>query len=307
MSKTMRSKLSSWDIVHPNFSLKVSLFFFDKITFTNYKIHYVDTLEDLYERLDSDQKTFVMASLPTEVRLFDSQLEKGSVYVDSSKKQLKKVIVSSGDTKYLSFDPLTAVQTHDVMGKHIYEFQRSEGDNVPEIFQLIFNYYEQNEEYIKTEGVFRLAANKDTLAELENKMKEGEYDYLTTVEDPLTVGVYLKKLFREMGEPLWTFELYTKFKDINDEHWKDNNEKVELARELIEELPEVNRDTFKALLNFLYMFTEYQEFNKMKSKNLAIVFAPNLFRAFEVTPNDMIYAQVLVKTLELMIEYCGTA
>jgi len=39
----------------------------------------------------------------------------------------------------------------------------------------------------------------------------------------------------------------------------------------------------------------------MKANNIAIVFAPNLFKAFEVTPNDMIYAQVLVKTLTLMI------
>lgn len=50
------------------------------------------------------------------------------------------------------------------------------------------------------------------------------------------------------------------------------------------------------------MLTEYSEDNKMKSQNLAIVFAPNLFRPYEITPNDMIYAQILVKTLKIMIE-----
>jgi hypothetical protein len=70
---------------------------------------------------------------------------------------------------------------------------------------------------------------------------------------------------------------------------------------LVDKLPALNRDTFRALLSFLNTLTLYNADNKMKANNLAIVFAPNLFKAYEVTPNDMIYAQVLVKTLTLMI------
>lgn len=104
-----------------------------------------------------------------------------------------------------------------------------------------------------------------------------------------------------MGEPLCTFEYYNKFKDINDEKWSCDEEKVDQAFALIEKLPPLNRDTFKALLGFLKLVTKYEPHNKMRANNLAIVFAPNLFKAYEVTPNDMIYAQVLVKTLTLMI------
>lgn len=74
-----------------------------------------------------------------------------------------------------------------------------------------------NDKYIKTEGIFRLAGNKETLKELEEHMYKGDYYYLTNIKDPLTVAVFFKKILREMGEPLCTFDSYIKFKDINDE------------------------------------------------------------------------------------------
>lgn len=145
-------------------------------------------------------------------------MEDGAKYVVSDKKLFKKVIVSTSDSKYRKFDSEAAVQTYDIIGKHISEFKRADGDLVPEIFLLLFNYFEQNEVFMKTEGVFRLAADKELLDTIEERMKEGDYEYLATVTDPLTVAVYLKKVFREMGEPLCTFDLYTKFKDINEEN-----------------------------------------------------------------------------------------
>lgn len=131
---------------------------------------------------------------------------------------------------------------------------------------------------------------------------KGKYEFLAEVDDPFTVAVFLKKILREMGEPLWTFEYYAQFKDINDEKWSWTEEKIDMAFELIDKLPPLNRETFRALLKFLKDVARHVGDNKMKPENLAIVFAPNIFRAYEVTQNDMIYAQILVKTLRLMIE-----
>ena len=58
----------------------------------------------------------------------------------------------------------------------------------------------------------------------------------------------------------------------------------------LQKLPQLNRDTTKALLNFLGHVTIFEDDNKMTPKNLAIVFSPNLFKPFEMTQNDMIYA-----------------
>lgn len=85
------------------------------------------------------------------------------------KRDLNKDVVSTSDAKYKDFDPSTAVQTYDIIGKHISEFPREETEAVPEIFTLIFNYFEENEKYLQTEGIFRLAGNKETLKEIESK------------------------------------------------------------------------------------------------------------------------------------------
>lgn len=304
MSKDMRSNLTSFDIIHGNFALKWALFFFKEFSFTDYKIHFRDNMEAFYEDIDIEQKTFVLNVLPIEIRLYDSQRPNSGSSIVGDKKLFKKDIVSKSDSKYVNFDSSTAVQTHQILGKHISEFPREEGETVPEIFTLIFNYFEANEENLKWEGLFRLAGNKELLGKIEENMYKGNYGYLATVKDPLTVGVFLKKVLREMGEPLWTFEHYSQFKDINDEKWSCTEEKIDLAYEIIESMPELYRETFKALLNFLHNVTTYEQYNKMKANSLAIVFSPNLFKPFEVTHNDMIYAPVLVKTLTLMIQHC---
>jgi hypothetical protein len=301
MTADMRMNLTSFDIVHPNFSLKWALFFFDKFTFTDYKIHFIDRLEDIYDQLEIDQKTFVMGVIPCEVKIRDHDGNNDGKSVVSNTKVISKMVVYTSDLKYKDFDITTAVKTYDIYKKHISEFARDEGDMIPDVFNVIFSYFERNEKHMKAEGIFRLAGNKETMKDIENHLFDGDYFYLGNIEDPLTVAVFLKKVLREMGEPLCTFDAYIRFKDINDETWSWIGEKVERAYKLVDNLPVLNRDTFRALLSFLNTLTLYSEDNKMRANNLAIVFAPNIFTAYEVTPNDMIYAQVLVKTLTLMI------
>ena len=65
--------------------------------------------------------------------------------------------------------------------------------------------------------VFTTNKNKETLKDIENHLFDGDYFYLGNINDPVTVAVFLKKVLREMGEPLCTFDAYIRFKDINDE------------------------------------------------------------------------------------------
>jgi hypothetical protein len=301
MTADMRLNLTSFDIVHPNFGLKWALFFFEKFTFTDYKIHFIEGLDDIYDQLEIDQKTFVMGVIPCEVKVRDHDKNNDGKSVVSNTKVISKMVVYTSDVKYKDFDISTAVKTYDIYKKHISEFARGEGDIIPDVFNVIFSYFERNEKHMKAEGIFRLAGNKETMKDIENHLFDGDYFYLGNIKDPVTVAVFLKKVLREMGEPLCTFDAYIRFKDINDETWTWSGEKVEKAYNLIDNLPVLNRDTFRALLSFLNTLTLYSEDNKMRANNLAIVFAPNIFTAYEVTPNDMIYAQVLVKTLTLMI------
>lgn len=53
-----------------------------------------------------------------------------------------KEVIEKGDDQYLDFHRDQAVQTYDVLGKHIYEFKRKSDDDIPEIFVLLVAYFE---------------------------------------------------------------------------------------------------------------------------------------------------------------------
>ena len=139
----MRANLTSIDIIHPNFSLKLSLFFFDKFSFTDFKINFRD--HD-YEWLDIEQKTFILGSQPEEIKQWESRKSLGETSrVVGDKKTIKKDVVSTSDSKYKDFDISKAVQSYDISGKHIYEFPKSEGEIIPDVFTMIFSYFQSNE------------------------------------------------------------------------------------------------------------------------------------------------------------------
>lgn len=102
------------------------------------------------------------------------------------------------------------------MGKHITEFKRKHADDVPEVFILLISFFQVYPYHLKTEGLFRKAAQATKLDELQMHMSMGNYYYLTKLkDDPHVVSNYLKKVLKYMGEPLCTFKLYTAFRDLS--------------------------------------------------------------------------------------------
>lgn len=116
-------------------------------------------------------------------------------------------------------------------------------------------------------------------------------------EDTYVIAGLLKSFFRELTEPLLTYELYgeiTKFLgkivcqltfvmnntkffiSIYFVEWPKDERPRNVKQMLREKLPEENYELFKYLVEFLVKVMERQDFNKMTSSNLAIVFAPNL-------------------------------
>jgi hypothetical protein len=73
-------------------------------------------------------------------------------------------------------------------------------------------------------------------------------------------------------------------------------------REICGMLPKINKNVFIFIIKFFRKVVEQQEHNRMTLHNLATVVTPNLFRPFELTPNDLIFAGHLVETFKIMIE-----
>ena len=102
------------------------------------------------------------------------------------------------------------MQTFDIIGKHIYEFKNKGGDSVPDVFILLISFFEMHPELYKTEGLFRINGSSDLITELQCHITQGNYYFLTTLsEEPHVVANFLKKILRNMGEPLCTYALYT--------------------------------------------------------------------------------------------------
>jgi len=164
---------------------------------------------------------------------------------------------------------------------------------------LLVSYFEVQPDLMKTEGLFRIAASLDKLDELQVHVTMGNYYYLTLLkEEPHVVANYLKKVLKYMGEPLCTFALYSRFRDLSDTPVPKRAAKL---KEICALLPPVNRNVFIFIIKFFLKVTKQSEHNKMNVHNLATVVTPNIFRPFELTANDLIFAQHLVETFKIMI------
>lgn len=93
--------------------------------------------------------------------------------------KVQRNIVETGPDFYENYNPHSAVQTQDIIGKHVYEFKRQGSEEVPEIFFLLINYFESQPELYKTEGLFRVCGAIDAIEELQVHLTLGNYYYLT--------------------------------------------------------------------------------------------------------------------------------
>jgi len=182
-----------------------------------------------------------------------------STYHVGEKKIIKKDILHCEDEKYRDFDYESANQSMEFLGKHLYEFICEDDDVIPQVFTLLFNYFDENPDYFKLEGIFRKPGNKSLEEEMAKELEDGNYEFLQTVEDPYTVATFIKKVLRQMGEPLCTYSRYEEFKSMGDDLNEDRC--IENVKKTLSKLPYRNRETFYALLNFLGHVLIFEEDN----------------------------------------------
>ncbi len=123
----------------------------------------------------------------------------------------------------------------------------------------------------KSEGIFRIPGDGDSVSELKIRIEQGFYN-LEGVDDPHVPASLLKLWLRELADPLVPTELY--------------NDCVACAREpeacvaMVARLPTINRRVVLFVISFLQLFLEEKIMGvtKMTAANLALVMAPNLLR-----------------------------
>ncbi|KAG9493522.1 rho GTPase-activating protein 18 [Eleutherodactylus coqui] len=153
--------------------------------------------------------------------------------------------------------------------------RKAPGTKVPLIVQSLIEHIEKGG--LETEGVLRIpgvaSRIKSLCMELEAKFYEGTYNWDTVKQHD--AASLLKLFIRELPLPLLTVEYVKAFHSV--QYLPSKKHRLQALNLLVILLPDVHRDTLKALLEFLQRVVDHKEQNKMTLKNVAMIMAPNLF------------------------------
>ncbi|CAI5683394.1 unnamed protein product [Oreochromis niloticus] len=153
--------------------------------------------------------------------------------------------------------------------------RRFPGTKVPLILQKIINHIE--EEGLHTEGLLRIPGVatrvKSLCQDLESSFYDGTFSWQQLKQHD--AASLLKLFIRELPHPLLTVEYLNAFIAVNNLPTK--KQQLQALNLLVLLLPEANRDTLKALVEFFQRVIENQAKNKMTLNNVSVVMAPNIF------------------------------
>ncbi|KFP30164.1 Rho GTPase-activating protein 28, partial [Colius striatus] len=178
------------------------------------------------------------------------------------------------------------------------------GIKVPLIFQKLLLKLEETG--LETEGILRVPGSasrvKNLHQELEAKFYEDTFDW-DQVRNNDAAGL-LKMFIRELPSPLFTVEYLPAFITLVEKISKIKLQ-LQALHLLIMLLPEANRDTAKAFLQFLKKVVANEGKNKMNLWNVSMIVAPNLFiyKGKRANQQEMQTAATTAHIVRLLIRY----
>ncbi len=156
----------------------------------------------------------------------------------------------------------------------------------------------------ETSGIFRESGDQATISILRKQIDENvdvDYDSIK----PHDLAGLFKAYLRMLPEPLTTFEAYSVIQTA--QLISDSQERFVFVRKVFSKnFPEPNAIALKRILRLLKMYSEHADANKMSVKNLAVCFAPALFRDRKADMKALADASKYAELLAYMIENCET-
>ncbi|XP_076123525.1 rho GTPase-activating protein 40 isoform X1 [Alosa pseudoharengus] len=147
--------------------------------------------------------------------------------------------------------------------------------NIPLILQSLLSFLEKKG--IDSEGILRVSGSQARIKLLQQKLESTFYSSSFSWDEvsPNDVAALLKKFIRELPSPLLTAEHLNTFNAVRD--IPDLKQRLHVLNLLILLLPEPNRNTLKALLEFLSKVVSRERRNRMNLWAVSTIMAPNLF------------------------------
>ncbi|CAG12171.1 unnamed protein product, partial [Tetraodon nigroviridis] len=173
-----------------------------------------------------------------------------------------------------------------VFGVDLSLIPRDKRDEVP--FVVLQCTSEIEHRALSVQGVYRVSGSKPRIQKLCQAFETQKEQVDLSEYSPHDIASILKQFFKELPEPLLTFDLYNGFiavgKNIQHQNERepqsDTNEIMEIThslQDLLQKLPSYYYSTLQHLIAHLQRVSENDE-NKMSPSNLGIVFGPTLLR-----------------------------
>ncbi|XP_064823061.1 rho GTPase-activating protein 40-like isoform X1 [Oncorhynchus masou masou] len=130
---------------------------------------------------------------------------------------------------------------------------------------------------VDSEGILRVSGSQSRIKKLQQDLEQNFYSggFIWDEASPNDVAALLKKFIRELPSPLLTAEHLNTFSATRD--IPELKQKLHVLNLLILLLPEPNRNTLKALLEFLSKVVSRERRNRMNLWAVSTIMAPNLF------------------------------
>ncbi|KAJ1043355.1 hypothetical protein NDA10_001060 [Ustilago hordei] len=190
-----------------------------------------------------------------------------------------------------------------MFGRSLAEQGAHEGRDVPLIVEKCIQAVEAfGMDY---EGIYRKSGGTSQLKVITQLFERGNaFDLEDTnrFNDVSAITSVLKNYFRELPEPLLTFELYDELIKVVESRQDDVASKQELIKELVNRLPRQHYCTLQHLVLHLYRIQERSVDNRMNARNLGVVFGPTLMRSADPS-QEFAHMGGKAMTIEFFIDH----
>nr|CDS31562.1 Rho GTPase activating protein 12 [Hymenolepis microstoma] len=178
---------------------------------------------------------------------------------------------------------LGILKDEPVFGSNLIDLCQREGTKVPTFVTRVIRAVESRG--LETSGLYRKSGNGAAIQRLRNQVNHSEY-YLNSDEwDIYELSDSLKLFLRELKEPLLVSALYDEFEKFKDSMSSFSTEQnIETIRGILAKMPNCHYATAKTVVEHLNKVAGMSSVNQMNSRNLALVFGPNVM--WRDTPSD---------------------
>ncbi|CAZ82194.1 unnamed protein product [Tuber melanosporum] len=189
----------------------------------------------------------------------------------------KKWMKNKGGQNGLGAAGSTATISDGVLplfGTDLEQRAEYEGNRIPNVVQKCIQEVEVRG--MDFEGIYRKSGGASQMRHIQEAFERGDDVPFDSNVDICGVTSVLKQYFRNLPNPLLTYDIYERFVDTTTVFEEET--RIKIVKDLVDELPPIHRDCLQFVIFHLARVAARRDENLMNARNLAVVFAPTLLR-----------------------------